>query len=84
MSTSQQGSASYTLVIGVMAALIVGAIVLTMMFYPIMDAFMDSAFFDSNTIAGDRVTTYVGGVWVFWGAILLIGMLSWVWVRTRQ
>jgi len=81
---SQQGSASFTIVIGGMAALVVGAIVLTFMFYPIIDAFQNAAFWNSETAAGARVTTYVGGAWVFSGAIVLLGITSYIWVATRQ
>lgn len=81
---SRQGSASYTIVLGAMSALLVGAIVLTMLFYPIVTAFMDAAFFSAETTAGARVNTYVEGMWTFWGAIILIAILSFVWVKTRQ
>lgn len=81
---SRQGSASFTIVIGSMAALITGAIVLTFMFYPIIHSFRNAAFWTSSTAHGARLTTYVGGLWVFWGAIILISILSFVWIRTRQ
>lgn len=81
---SRQGSASFTIVIGSLTAMIVGAIVLTMMFYPIINAFMDAAFWNTNSVAGNRVTTYTGGVWVFWGAIVMLAILSYVWIQTRQ
>lgn len=81
---SAQGSASYTIVIGAIAAIIVGAIVLTMLFYPIVVALMGAAFWSSQTSQGALLTTYVGGIWRFWGAIVLMAILSFVWIRTRQ
>ena len=81
---SRQGSASFVLVIGGMTAIVVGAIVLTFLFYPISNAFQGAAFWGAETAPGARVTTYVGGVWTFWGAIILISILSFIWIRTRQ
>lgn len=81
---STQGSASYTIVIGGVTAIIVGGMVLTLAFYPIATAFMDAAFWGAETTHGSRVVTYTAGIWTFWGAILLMSILSWVWIRTRQ
>jgi len=51
----RQGSASFTIAIGAIAALIVGAIVLTFMFFPIISAFFDAAFWGSlETTQGVR------------------------------
>jgi len=81
----RQGSASFTIVIAGMTALVVGAMVLTFVFYPIATALLNSPLFDlMATTAGTRVTTYVRGLWTFWGAIILIAILSFIWVRTRQ
>ena len=82
--SARQGSASFVLVIGSMTAIIVGAIVLTLFVYPIVNAFRGSPAWEMETVAGTRVLTYVGGMWEFWAAIILFGILSWVWVRTRQ
>lgn len=85
MSTRQQGSASFTIVLGALTALLVGAMVLTFIFYPVVTPMLSSPLFGTmSTDAGVRVTTYVEGLWIFWGAIILIGILSFVWVRTRQ
>lgn len=83
MST-RQGSASFTIVIAGLTALIVGAMLLTFLFYPIISAFMGAGFWSAETAAGARVTTYVGGMWQFWGGIILLALLSFVWIRTRQ
>jgi len=84
MSASRQGSASYTIVIGGLTALVVGAMVLTFMIYPIVNSFMDAAFWSLDTVPGNWITTFVGGIWIFWGAIVLIAITIYIWVRTRQ
>lgn len=84
MSASRQGSASFTIVIGALAALIVGAIVLTFAFFPIANGFFDAAFWNAETAHGARVTTYIGGMWRFWPAIILLAILAYIWVETRQ
>lgn len=81
---SRQGSASFTVVIGGLTAIVTGAIVLTFFVYPISDAFMNSALWSSETVHGARVTTYVGGFWAFWGAIIMIAILAYIWITTRQ
>jgi len=77
-------SAAFAIVITGMAALVVGAIVLTFVHFPIVTAIMDSALFNVETASGSRLTTWVKGAWVFLPAIMLIGLLSWIWVVTRQ
>lgn len=85
MSASRQGSASFTIVLGGLTALVVGAIMLTFVLFPIANAFMDASFWGTaSTAPGQRLTTTIGGVWTFWPAILLIGLAIWVWVTTRQ
>lgn len=82
---ARQGSASFTIVLGALTALVVGAMVLTFIFYPVVTPMLESPLFGTmSTSAGVRVETYVEGLWVFWGAILLMGILSFIWVRTRQ
>ena len=81
---SRQGSASYTIAIGAMTAIIIGAIVLTIFLYPIINAFRGSGLWNADTAAGNRLLTYTGGIWEFWGAIILIAILAYVWIRTRQ
>lgn len=83
MST-RQGSASYVIVIGVLMALIVGAFLLTFVVYPITNTFRGSALWSMDTTAGNRVLMAVGGVWEFWGAIILLALLAFVFVVTRQ
>ena len=82
---TQQGSASFTIVFGAAAALLVGAIGLTFFFYPIVDGFTaSSGLFEFETSTGDNVADVITGVWTFAGGIVLIAILSFVWVRTRQ
>lgn len=83
MST-RQGSASFTIVIAGVAAIVVGGMLLTFVLYPIMNAFIGAPFWSAETAAGSRVLTYTKGLWTFWGAIMLIATLSFIWVRTRQ
>ncbi len=83
-AASQQGSASYTIVIAGVLALIVGAITLTFAFYPMVNTFMDSAIWTADSAAGSRFLKYMGGIWMFWGAIILTAIIMFVWVRTRQ
>lgn len=83
MST-RQGSASYTVVIAALASIFVGAIMLTMVLYPIVTAFMNSAIWSAETTHGAMLLSVVGGLWEFWGAIMLIALLAFVWIRTRQ
>jgi hypothetical protein len=80
----RQGSASFVIVLGAVAMFLVGGFILTFVLYPIINTFTNAAFWTSETIAGARVTTNVAGMWEFWGAILLLALLSFVWVKTRQ
>lgn len=82
--SARQGSASYTIVVGGITALVIGAIMLTFLVYPMANAFMDAAFWGSETTSGARVITYVGGAWTFSGGIVLIAIIMWIWVHTRQ
>lgn len=82
--SARQGSASFTIVLGALTAIVVSAIILTFVFYPIVTAFMGSAMWSAETAAGSTILTYTGGLWEFWAAILLMAILSFVWVRTRQ
>lgn len=82
--SARQGSASFTIVLGSMAALLVGGIMLTFFVYPIVNGFTNAAFWDASTVAGSRLLTVTSGLWTFWGAIILMAILSFVWVKTRQ
>ncbi len=85
MSASRQGSASYTIVIGGLTALVVGAMVLTFMIYPIVNSFMDAAFWSLDTVPGNWITTFCRRHLDFSGvAIVLIAITIYIWVRTRQ
>lgn len=81
---ARQGSASFTIVLAGVTALVTWGILLTFLMYPIVNAFLDAAFWNAETVAGSRILTYTRGVWTFWGAILLMALLSFIWVRTRQ
>lgn len=85
MSTARrQGSAAWTIAIAGLMALIVGAILLTFVVFPVYNGFTEAAFWSAETAEGARLLTYVDGMWVFWGGILLIALLSYIWVNTRQ
>lgn len=83
MST-RQGSASYTIVIGGVTAVLIGALMLTFVLFPFYNAFSDAPFMQADTAAGVMVVDYTLGMWRFWGGVLLLGLLSWIWVVTRQ
>jgi len=81
----RQGSASFTIVIGGIAVVLVGAMLLTFIVYPFVNAFTAAPFFSgAETTAGARVNTFVEGAFVFTGGIILLALLTWVWIRTRQ
>jgi hypothetical protein len=83
MST-RQGSASYVIVIGGVTAVAVGALMLTFVMYPLFNAFSGSPLFTAETAYGATLITYTLGLWEFWGGILLIALIAWIWVVTRQ
>jgi hypothetical protein len=83
-ATPRQGSASFTIVIAVIAAIGTGAFLLTFIVYPIYNGFTSSAFWAADTVPGSRVVTFVSGLWEFWGGIILLALVSFVWIRTRQ
>jgi len=84
MSATQQGSAAWAITMAGVIALIAGAIVLTFFFQPLSAGFIESGLFDVQTSEGARLTGWIEGVWTFMGGILLIMMLSYIWVVTRQ
>lgn len=81
---ARQGSASFTIVIAGVTAIIVGGMLLTFVLYPFMNAFVGSGLWNAETTAGLRVMRFTRGLWTFWGAIMLIAVLSYIWVETRQ
>lgn len=81
---ARQGSSSYTIVIGALGAVFVGGLILTLLVFPFFNSFTDAAFWSADTATGSRLVTLVAGLWEFWGGIVLIAILSFVWVRTRQ
>lgn len=84
MSATRQGSSSFTIVIGAMAALIIGALMLTFLFFPIFNGFTSSAFWSADTSDGARLLMFTKGLWEFWGGIILLALVAFIWVRTRQ
>jgi hypothetical protein len=80
----RQGSASFTIVIGGMAAVLVGAFMLTFVMYPYYNAVTGSAIWTADTSVGAGLLFYVGALWEFTGGIIIISILSWLWIRTRQ
>lgn len=82
--SARQGSASFTIVIAGLTALVVGAMLLTFVLYPYMNAFVGSGFWNADTTAGLRVIRFTEGLWRFWGGIVLMAILSFIWVQTRQ
>lgn len=84
MSVREQGSSSYTIVIAGVTAMLVGAIMLTFVIFPMVNGFRGSALWSAETTEGATLLTYVGGIWEFWGGVLLLGFLSYIWVSTRQ
>lgn len=80
----RQGSAAWVIVISAFMTLLVGAMLLTFVVFPVVNAFTASAFWSASTTDGARLLEWVNGVWVFSGAIILIAILSYVWVNTRQ
>lgn len=83
MST-RQGSASYGIVIAGVMAVVTGALVLTFVTYPMLTAFRGASFWSADTAGGARVLTYVGGMWEFTGGFMLIALLAFIWITTRQ
>lgn len=81
---SRQGSASFTIAIGSLTALVAGAMILTLFFYPVAGAMMDAAFWEADTAQGATLITYVDAALVFTGGIMLIALLAYIWVSTRQ
>lgn len=81
---SRQGSASYTIVIGGVTAVVVGAIVLSFLAYPFINAFVGTPIFESSTTSGSRVMMYVKGFWTFLGGFVMIAIVIWIWITTRQ
>lgn len=83
MST-RQGSASFTIVLGAVTTFLVGGFLLTFVVYPFHNFMTAAAFWDAETAVAARVFGIVAGLWQFWGAIILLVLLSFIWVSTRQ
>lgn len=85
MSVRQrQGSAAWVITIAAFMMLIVGALLTTFIVFPLYNGFTDSAIWAAETTDGQRLLTYVSGLWQFSPAVILIAILAFVWVHSRQ
>lgn len=84
MSVRQQGSAAWVIAIAAFMALLVGAILGTFVVFPFFNGFTESAIWQATTTDGQRLLTYVEGMWQFSLAVILFAILSFVWVHSRQ
>lgn len=85
MSAVERESAAFTVVIAALGALVMGGMLLSFVVYPIYNGLIAPApLGGAETSAGSRVFDVTGGLFPFWGAILLIAILSFIWVRTRR
>jgi len=82
--TGGQRSAAFQIVVAAFLALIVGAVLSTVVLFPVHNAFTNAAFWSAETVVGSRLLTYVAGIWQFFPAIILFAILAYVWVSTRQ
>lgn len=80
----RRGSAAFVVVLGAVTAIVVGAMLLTFVVYPMTNAFTAAAFWSASTTPGANLLAVVEGVWVFWGALILLAILAYVWINTRQ
>ena len=80
----RQGSASYTIVIAAVTSVLVGGFLLTFLVYPFHNFMTAAAFWEPETAVAARVFGVVSGLWQFWGVIVLLTVLSFVWITTRQ
>lgn len=83
-SPARRGSAAFVVVLGAVTAVIVGGFLLTFVVYPVTNAMTAAAFWSATTTPGANLVAAVSGVWTFWGALILIAILAYVWVNTRQ
>lgn len=80
----QQGSSAYQIVIGGLTAIVIGAIVLTFFVYPLIGGFRGTGLLSFETAAGARVATFTDGMWVFVGGWIMIAIVLFIWIETRQ
>lgn len=80
----RRGSAAFVVVLGATTAILVGGFILTFVTYPVTNAFTDAAFWSASTTPGANLVAAVSGIWTFWGAPVLIAILAYVWINTRQ
>jgi hypothetical protein len=80
----QQGSSAWLIVIAGFMFLVFGAMLSTFIIFPLFNGFTGSAIWTATTTDGQRLLTYVSGLWQFAPAILLLALLAWVWVHSRQ
>jgi hypothetical protein len=83
-AASRQGSSSYVIVIAGLAFIVVGAMMLTFVLFPMTNAFSGTAIFSADTGPVSDLTSVIVGLWQFWPFILLVMLTIFVWVETRQ
>lgn len=82
--SARQGSASFTIVLGAVTTFLVGGFLLTFVVYPFHNFMTAAAFWEPKTAVAARVFGVVAGLWEFWGAIIMLVLLSFMWISTRQ
>ena len=83
-AASRQGSSSYVIVVAGLAFLVVGAMMLTFILFPMTNAFAGTAIFSADTGPVSDLVSVIAGLWKFWPFILLVVLTIYVWVETRQ
>jgi hypothetical protein len=76
-------SAAYIVSIVAVTAFISGALTLTVV-DPVVQTIMDSPQWSSSTAQGTDLLRWMADLWAFMSTAILIGLLSDIWVRTRQ
>lgn len=77
------GSAAWVLVVVVVVAIVIGSLLLTVT-DPVAQALFDSAMWSSTTTYGTNTMAWVQELWAFMALIILIGLFSLVYIRTRR
>lgn len=78
-----RGSAAWVVTIVVIIGFIVGALVFSVV-DPVAQALFDSAIWSSDTADGQNLLSWLERSWAFAPAAVLLGLLTTVWVETRQ
>lgn len=78
-----RGSAAWVLPIVSVTAVLVGAILLTVL-DPVAQAAFSSSMYNSSTSAGQMTTGAMEDMWKYWPLFILLGIMFLVWVVTRR